>query len=33
VTLVGDLPVSIDGKHSEVIKGDSSAYTQHSVVA
>jgi len=26
VTIAGDLPVGIDGKHSEVIKGDSSAY-------
>ncbi len=33
VTLVGDLPVSIDGKHSEVIKGDSSVYTRCPAVA
>ena len=26
VTIAGDLPVSIDGKHSKVNKGDSSAY-------
>lgn len=33
VTLVGDIPVSIDGKHSQVIKGDSSVYTRRAVVA
>lgn len=33
VTIVGDLPVSIDGKHSEVVKGDSSAYTRREAVA
>lgn len=33
VTVVGDIPVSIDGKHSQVIKGDSSAYTRRAVVA
>jgi len=33
VTIVGDIPVSIDGKHSEAVKGDSSAYIQHAVVA
>lgn len=27
VTISGDLPVSVDGRHSEAIKGDSSAYT------
>jgi alpha-ketoglutarate-dependent taurine dioxygenase len=26
VTIAGDIPVGIDGKHSEAIKGDSSAY-------
>lgn len=29
VTIAGDLPVSIDGKHSEAIKGDSSTYNQN----
>ena len=33
VTIVGDLPFSIDGKHSEAIKGDSSAYIQRANVA
>lgn len=33
VTIVGDLPVSIDGKHSEAVKGDSSAYTRREAVA
>lgn len=33
VTIVGDLPVSIDGKHSEAIKGDSAAYTRSLAVA
>lgn len=33
VTLVGDLPVSIDGKRSEAIKGDSAAYTRRLAVA
>ena len=33
VTLVGDIPASIDGKHSQVIKGDSSAYNRRTVVA
>ena len=33
VTIVGDIPVSIDGKHSEVIKGDSSVYTRSLVTA
>ena len=28
VTISGDIPVSIDGKRSEAIKGNSSAYTQ-----
>lgn len=28
VTIVGDLPVSIDGRISEAVKGDSSAYNQ-----
>lgn len=27
VTIAGDLPVNIDGKHSEAIKGDSASYT------
>ena len=27
VTIAGDLPISVDGKHSEAIQGDSSAYT------
>lgn len=31
VTLVGDLPVSIQGKPSEAIRGDSSAYIQREV--
>lgn len=31
VTIVGDLPVSIDGKHSQAIKGDSSAYIRQPV--
>ena len=26
VTIAGDIPVSIDGKHGQTIKGDSSAY-------
>ncbi|MFB2837348.1 TauD/TfdA dioxygenase family protein [Floridanema evergladense] len=29
VTIAGDLPVSINGKHSEAIKGDSSTYNQN----
>ncbi|MDF5713181.1 MAG: TauD/TfdA family dioxygenase [Rhizonema sp. NSF051] len=33
VTISGDIPVSIDGKHSEAIKGDSSAYTPTLVTA
>jgi alpha-ketoglutarate-dependent sulfate ester dioxygenase len=33
VTLVGDTPVGIDGKQSEAIKGDSSAYNQRVTVA
>jgi taurine dioxygenase len=33
VTLVGDLPKSADGKHSEAIKGDSSTYTRSLVAA
>jgi taurine dioxygenase len=33
VTLVGDLPRSIDGKYSEAIKGDSSTYTRNLVAA
>ncbi|ARV60059.1 taurine dioxygenase [Nostocales cyanobacterium HT-58-2] len=33
VTIAGDLPVSIDGKHSEAVKGDSSAYTPSLVAA
>jgi taurine dioxygenase len=28
VTIVGDVPVGIDGKHSEAIKGDSSLYNR-----
>lgn len=31
VTIVGDLPVSVDGKHSRAIKGDSSAYLRKPV--
>ncbi len=27
VTIAGDLPVGIEGKHSQAIKGDSSTYT------
>ncbi|MBD2095770.1 TauD/TfdA family dioxygenase [Trichocoleus sp. FACHB-591] len=27
VTIAGDLPVGIDGKHSQAVKGDSSTYT------
>jgi taurine dioxygenase len=33
VTIAGDLPIGIDGKSSEVIKGDSSAYTPNFVSA
>jgi taurine dioxygenase len=33
VTIVGDLPISIDGKHSEAIKGDSAVYTRSLAVA
>ncbi|MDZ4876646.1 MAG: Alpha-ketoglutarate-dependent sulfate ester dioxygenase [Chroococcidiopsis cubana SAG 39.79] len=33
VTIVGDLPVGIDGKHSEAIKGDSSAYNRREAIA
>ncbi|MFQ4141270.1 TauD/TfdA family dioxygenase [Chlorogloeopsis sp. ULAP02] len=33
VTIAGDLPVSIDGRHSEAIKGDSSAYIPSLAVA
>lgn len=33
VTLVGDFPVSIDGKRSEAIKGDSSTYLQPAIAA
>ncbi|WP_016950479.1 TauD/TfdA family dioxygenase [Anabaena sp. PCC 7108] len=33
VTIAGDLPVGIDGKHSEAIKGDSSAYISSLVAA
>ncbi|MBR8835084.1 MAG: TauD/TfdA family dioxygenase [Stigonema ocellatum SAG 48.90 = DSM 106950] len=33
VTIAGDLPVSIDGKHSQVVKGDSSAYIPTLVAA
>lgn len=32
VTLVGDIPVGIDGKQSEAIKGDSSAYNRREAV-
>ncbi|MBD2101641.1 TauD/TfdA family dioxygenase [Leptolyngbya sp. FACHB-261] len=32
VTLIGDLPVNIDGRHSEAIKGDSSQYNQSPVL-
>ncbi|MBW4657824.1 MAG: TauD/TfdA family dioxygenase [Drouetiella hepatica Uher 2000/2452] len=31
VTIGGDLPVSIEGKHSQAIKGDSAAYTRQVV--
>lgn len=33
VTIVGNLPVGIDGQHSEAIKGHSSAYNRHEAVA
>lgn len=33
VTIVGDIPVSIDGKQSQAIKGDSSAYIPSLAVA
>jgi len=33
VTIVGDLPVGIDGNHSQAIKGDSAAYTRQAVAA
>ncbi|HLO84798.1 MAG TPA: TauD/TfdA family dioxygenase [Nostocaceae cyanobacterium] len=33
VTIVGDLPVSIDGQHSQAIKGDSSSYNLSPVAA
>jgi alpha-ketoglutarate-dependent taurine dioxygenase len=33
VTIIGDVPVSIDGKHSEAIKGDSSVYNRHAIAA
>ncbi|MBD2463191.1 hypothetical protein H6G89_19325 [Oscillatoria sp. FACHB-1407] len=33
VTLVGNLSVSIDGKHSEAIKGNSATYTRSLVTA
>jgi taurine dioxygenase len=33
VTIVGDVPVGIDGKTSEAIKGDSSTYTRQAVTA
>jgi taurine dioxygenase len=33
VTIVGDLPVSIDGKTSKAIKGDSSAYIRQAVAS
>jgi alpha-ketoglutarate-dependent sulfate ester dioxygenase len=33
VTIVGDIPVGIDGKQSEAIKGDSSTYNQRVAVA
>ena len=32
VTIVGDLPVGIDGKHSEAIKGDASEYNRREAV-
>jgi alpha-ketoglutarate-dependent sulfate ester dioxygenase len=31
VTIVGDLPLSIDGKPSKAIKGDSTAYTRQAI--
>ncbi|MCY6488807.1 TauD/TfdA dioxygenase family protein [Leptolyngbya sp. GGD] len=34
VTISGDLPLSVDGKHSQALKGDSSSYTpQEPVIA
>ncbi|MBW4699296.1 MAG: TauD/TfdA family dioxygenase [Aphanocapsa lilacina HA4352-LM1] len=33
VTLVGDIPRSVEGKSSEALKGDSSLYTQRTAVA
>lgn len=33
VTIVGDTPVGIDGKYSEAVKGDSSAYIPSLVTA
>lgn len=33
VTIVGDIPVGIDGKQSQAIKGDASAYNQRVAVA
>jgi alpha-ketoglutarate-dependent taurine dioxygenase len=32
VTIVGDIPVGIDGKQSEAIKGDSSAYNRRELI-
>ncbi|MEH2243309.1 SDR family NAD(P)-dependent oxidoreductase [Nostoc sp.] len=32
VTIVGDLPVGIDGKQSEAIKGDASGYNRREAV-
>ncbi|MCF4968200.1 taurine dioxygenase, partial [Nostoc sp. CMAA1605] len=33
VTIVGDIPVGIDGKQSQAIKGDASAYNKRLAVA
>jgi len=33
VTIAGDLPLGIDGKYSQVIKGDSAAYIPNLVAA
>jgi taurine dioxygenase len=33
VTIVGDLPVSIEGKTSEAIKGDAAAYNRQAIAA
>jgi taurine dioxygenase len=33
VTIAGDLPLGIDGKYSQAIKGDSAAYIPNLVAA